>query len=130
MPKHLWKLQTSQLAQNRMHVYVDRRFDVEGDLERHDEVLRQAVGGAAGNIICIHNIVAASAVVGLVGREGAVIRKTFFPFVYYAGTAGCLGYAIVWNAQKGWLNLGAILLAGGLGGLWWFANQQLRADKK
>ena len=93
-------------------------------------VALQAVGGAAGNIICIHNIVAASAVVGLVGREGAVIRKTFFPFVYYAGTAGCLGYAIVWNAQKGWLNLGSILLAGGLGGLWWFANQQLRADKK
>jgi len=93
-------------------------------------VALQAVGGAAGNIICIHNIVAASAVVGLVGREGAVIRKTFFPFVYYAGTAGCLGYAIVWNAQKGWLNLGSILLAGGLGGLWCFANQQLRADKK
>ena len=92
-------------------------------------VALQAVGGAAGNIICIHNIVAASAVVGLVGREGAVIRKTFFPFVYYAGTAGCLGYAIVWNAQKGWLNLGTILLVGGLGGLWWFANQQLRDGK-
>ena len=28
---------------------ADRRFDVEGDLERHDEVLRQAVGGAARN---------------------------------------------------------------------------------
>jgi len=92
-------------------------------------VALQAVGGAAGNIICIHNIVAASAVVGLVGREGAVIRKTFFPFLYYAGTAGCLGYAIVWNAQKGWLNLGTILLAGGLGGLWWFANQQFRDGK-
>ena len=33
------------------------------------------------------------------------------------------------NAQKGWLNLGTILLAGGLGGLWWFANQQFRDGK-
>ncbi len=30
-------------------------------------VALQAVGGAAGNIICVHNVVAASAVVGLIG---------------------------------------------------------------
>ena len=40
-------------------------------------VALQAVGGAAGNTICVHNVVAALAVVGLVGREGMVIRKTF-----------------------------------------------------
>ncbi len=39
-------------------------------------VALQAVGGAAGNMICVHNVVAASAVVGLVGKEGTVIRKT------------------------------------------------------
>ena len=89
-------------------------------------VALQAVGGAAGNIICIHNIVAASAVVGLVGREGAVIRKTFWPFVYYAGVSGCLGYAIVWHSQKGWLNLGSVLLALTLVGMVWFAARQLR----
>jgi lactate permease len=33
-------------------------------------VALQAIGGAAGNTICIHNVVAASAVVGFVGREG------------------------------------------------------------
>ena len=33
-------------------------------------VALQAVGGAAGNVICVHNVVAASAVVGLTGREG------------------------------------------------------------
>jgi len=31
------------------------------------------VGGAAGNMICIHNVVAASAVVGLLGKEGLLI---------------------------------------------------------
>ena len=35
----------------------------------------QAVGGAAGNMICVHNVVAASAVVGMLGREGLVIRR-------------------------------------------------------
>jgi lactate permease len=39
-------------------------------------VALQAVGGAAGNVICVHNVVAACAVVGLVGREGDVIRIT------------------------------------------------------
>ena len=56
----------------------------------------QAVGGAAGNIICVHNVVAASAVVGLTGQEGVVIRKTLLPFAYYVLLTGGLGYAIVW----------------------------------
>ena len=59
-------------------------------------VALQAVGGAAGNMICVHNVVAASAVVGLLGREGAVIRLTLLPFVYYALVPGAIGYAIVW----------------------------------
>ena len=59
-------------------------------------VALQAVGGAAGNTICVHNVVAASAVVGLVGREGTVIRKTLVVFVYYAALLGAVGYAIVW----------------------------------
>lgn len=74
-------------------------------------VALQAVGGAAGNIICVHNVVAASAVVGLVGREGQVIRKTLLPFCYYALTAGALGYAIVWSSSRGWFNFGTLLLA-------------------
>jgi lactate permease len=72
-------------------------------------VALQAVGGAAGNIICVHNVVAASAVVGLLGREGEVIRKTLPAFVYYALLPGALGYAIVWHSQKGWFNLGSLL---------------------
>ncbi len=54
-------------------------------------VALQAVGGAAGNVICVHNVVAACAVVGMVGREGDVIRKTFFVFIYYVLVAGTLG---------------------------------------
>ena len=72
-------------------------------------VALQAVGGAAGNMICVHNVVAASAVVGLVGKEGDVIRKTLFPFTYYALLAGSVGYAIVWYSQKGLFNLGSYI---------------------
>jgi lactate permease len=54
-------------------------------------VALQAVGGAAGNVICVHNVVAASAVVGMVGREGDVIRKTVLVFLYYATVAGIIG---------------------------------------
>jgi lactate permease len=57
-------------------------------------VALQAVGGAAGNTICVHNVVAASAAVGLLGREGLVIRRTLPVFAGYALFAGLLGYAV------------------------------------
>jgi lactate permease len=72
-------------------------------------VALQAVGGAAGNMICVHNVVAASAVVGLTGKEGAVIRKTLFPFTYYALFTGAIGYSIVWYSSKGLFNLGSLI---------------------
>lgn len=72
-------------------------------------VALQAVGGAAGNMICVHNVVAASAVVGLLGKEGHVIRKTLIPFVYYALLLGSLGYSIIWFGEKGLFNLGSII---------------------
>ena len=71
-------------------------------------VALQAVGGASGNIICVHNVVAASAVVGLVGKEGAVIRKTLLPFLYYALITGSIGYGIV---TGGIFNAGFIVVA-------------------
>ena len=51
----------------------------------------QAVGGAAGNMICVHNVVAASATVGLVGQEGTLIRRTILPMTYYLFVAGSMG---------------------------------------
>ena len=74
-------------------------------------VALQAVGGAAGNMICVHNVVAASAVVGLLGREGEVIRLTIVPFIYYALLPGSLGYLIVWYSETGPLNAGTVLVA-------------------
>jgi lactate permease len=58
-------------------------------------VALQAVGGAAGNVICVHNVVAACAVVGLVGREGDVIRLTGSVFAYYVLAAALWGWLLL-----------------------------------
>jgi len=54
-------------------------------------VALQAVGAAAGNMIAIHNVVAASATVGLLDQEGETLRRTIIPTVYYCIVAGILG---------------------------------------
>ena len=56
-------------------------------------VAAQGVGGAAGNMICIHNIVAVCAVLGMIGKEGIILRRTIWPFLLYclvAGTVCCV----------------------------------------
>ena len=54
-------------------------------------VALQAVGAAAGNMIAIHNVVAASATVGFLGKEGLILRKTIIPTLYYVVLVGILG---------------------------------------
>lgn len=48
----------------------------------------QLMGGAAGNMICVHNVVSVSTVVKTVGQEGVIIKKTIFPAVLYGLLAG------------------------------------------
>ena len=52
----------------------------------------QVVGGAAGNMICVHNVVAACTTVGVLGKEGRVIRTNIIPCVIYALVAGIFAY--------------------------------------
>lgn len=59
----------------------------------------QAVGAAAGNMIAIHNVVAASATVGLLGREGATLRKTALPTLYYLLATGLIGLALMYSLR-------------------------------
>ncbi len=54
-------------------------------------VALQAVGAAAGNMIAIHNVVAASATVGLLDQEGQTLRRTIIPTIYYCLLAGIIG---------------------------------------
>ena len=79
-------------------------------------VATQAVGGAAGNMITVHNVVAASATVGLIGREGDLIRKTILPTVYYCLLAGGLSLVAIYgfgaNLSTLWLIVLLLALVG------------------
>ncbi|GAB3054363.1 L-lactate permease [Sediminivirga luteola] len=84
-------------------------------------VAAQAAGGAGGNPIAIHNIVAASATVGLFNREGDIIRKTAWITLYYCIAAGSVAYLAIHGFG---LNIGTgalILLIAGLIGLGFWA---------
>lgn len=58
------------------------------DLPRQLIVAAQAVGGGMGNMVCIHNIVAVCAVVGLSGMEGTILKKTVWPLLVYGLVVG------------------------------------------
>ena len=60
-------------------------------ISRQIVVALQVVGGAMGNMVCIHNIVAASATVGLVGMEGVIIRRNAVPMLLYGLVVGIAG---------------------------------------
>lgn len=66
-------------------------------MEATKVVALQAVGGAAGNMISVHNVVAACAVVGMINKEGLIIRKTLVAMTYYVIQAGLIGMAIIFN---------------------------------
>lgn len=76
-------------------------------------VAAQAVGGAGGNPISIHNIVAASATVGLLGREGDLLRKTVLVTIYYCLAGGTVAYLAIHGlgANAGTIMLGLLLAA-------------------
>lgn len=50
----------------------------------------QGVGAGVGNIVCPHNIVAGAATVGIAGAEGAILRATLLPCLFYLAAAGAV----------------------------------------
>jgi lactate permease len=77
-------------------------------LDRSTVLALQSVGGAMGNMICIHNIVAVAAVVGLSesrvdgrssGEVAAVLRRTIGPLAVYAFVAAAMAglFAVVFG---------------------------------
>ena len=57
----------------------------------------QGIGAAAGNMICVANVVAASSTVGLSGCEGMLIRRILIPLTYYLTGAGILGLIAIYG---------------------------------
>jgi len=61
----------------------------------------QVVGGAIGNMICVHNVVAACAVVGNLGQEGLIIRRNLIPAMIYTVGAGIVGMLLIYVFATG-----------------------------
>lgn len=55
----------------------------------------QNVGGALGNMICVHNVIAACATVGLAGVEGLLIKRNLIPMTIAALIAGIVGLILI-----------------------------------
>ena len=55
----------------------------------------QVIGAAIGNMICVHNVVAASSVVGLENQEGLIIKKTIGPALIYATLVSIISIIII-----------------------------------
>lgn len=67
------------------------------DMPRQIIVAAQVVGGAMGNMVCIHNIVAACAVVGLSGMEGTILKRTVWPFLLYGLVVGIIASLLTFS---------------------------------
>ena len=63
----------------------------------------QNIGGAMGNMICVHNVIAACATVGLVGVEGLLIRRNLLPMTVVGIIVGILGLVLVYTIGAGLL---------------------------
>lgn len=61
----------------------------------------QNIGGAMGNMICVHNVIAACATVGLVGVEGLLIRRNLLPMFIVGLIVGVVGLILVYTIGSG-----------------------------
>lgn len=61
-------------------------------LDRAIVLSAQSVGGAMGNMVSINNIVAVCSILGIINKEGEILKKTFLPTLLYGVIAAIAGY--------------------------------------
>ncbi|MBK8177121.1 MAG: L-lactate permease [Rhodospirillales bacterium] len=57
-------------------------------------IAMQSVGGAMGNMVCINNIVAVCSLLGILNKEGVIIKRTVVPMIVYGLVAGAVGFLL------------------------------------
>ena len=74
------------------------QFEIAQELGLSTQLLvgAQSIGAAIGNVIAIHNVIAALATVGLVGNAGRVIRLNLIPLAYYLVAGGLVTSTFVY----------------------------------
>jgi lactate permease len=55
----------------------------------------QHIEGAIGNMVCVHNVVAACATIGLTGVERIIIRRNLIQTLIYGFMAGVWGIIVL-----------------------------------
>ena len=64
------------------------------DLSRTTILSLQSVGGAMGNMVCINNIVAVCSILGILDKEGYILKRTVIPMIIYGLIAACVGFVM------------------------------------
>lgn len=64
-------------------------------LNRTTILALQSVGGAMGNMIAIHNIVAVCSVLGLENQEGEILKRTVGPMLLYGVIAAAMSLLLM-----------------------------------
>ncbi len=85
----------SNTVSNMLFVAFQYSLATNLEIPRTIVVSLQNVGGAIGNMICIHNIIAVCATVGLTGIEGLIIRRNIVPVIIYGAIAGGIGFLMI-----------------------------------
>ncbi len=81
----------SNAVSNMLFSYFQYSVAEQTGLSRILIVSLQNVGGSLGNMIAVHNIIAACATVGLVGVEGVLLKRNIIPAVILTSIAGAVG---------------------------------------
>ena len=71
------------------------------EISRTIIVSLQNVGGALGNMVAVHNIIAACATVGLTGVEGVLLKRNAIPAIILIVVAGLAGLALTYFVMPG-----------------------------
>ena len=71
------------------------------EISRIIMVSLQNIGGAVGNMICVHNVIAACATVGLIGVEGLLIKRNLIPMTILGIMVGITGLILTFFVVPG-----------------------------
>ncbi|WP_339769554.1 lactate permease LctP family transporter [uncultured Paraglaciecola sp.] len=70
---------------------IQQSIAIELSLNTTTILALQSVGAAMGNMICINNIVAVTAVLGLQNSEGYILKRSILVLLLYGAIAGLMG---------------------------------------
>ena len=87
---------SSKIHQSSVPPYCYEPFAIAAQrgFERTKLLAPQSVGGAMGNMVAVHNIVAVCSVLGLRNVEGEILRKTVIPMLIY-GLMAAVAVAVI-----------------------------------